>query len=636
MAKILIISANLKDWTKNSGGKERTATLAEALSEHEVTFLSFSWTGPVINQKVNSFIKQIQPAIHVNVYKQYRKLINGVAQCNHDAAFEFLKEDLSSFTKKAKQLAEESDLVIIDHLSIFPLVDGIKDVPIIYNSHNSEITMAKQLYPENEQILGIVEKTERSILNKSIATTYCSKKDFQELQDYYGSIKNGFYIPNGTIMQEKVNYKDRIKSKNILFVGSGHPPNVLAAQKLIPLAKLMPEYNFVVCGGAGNGLKDKTIPNNLKIMGHVSDDKLHELFVTSFAFINPMESGSGTHLKMMKALSYGIPIITSKVGARGFSNKEIQESMLIANDDKENIKAIQALQNEAIYKNLCNNSYVHAKTYDWETIKKQYAEVINSFINNSSQPIKQNIDNKKEKILICSIIRNEVKFIDAYHKRLTQMIKTFPQYEFYLSLYENDSVDGTKQSLLSKDWTAFSGISIISENINTKDYGPVKDADRVKNLANARNKVVAGGNFIDFSDYVLMIDSDIAFDMDSAKKILEFKNIEPNFDIVSAASIRKKYLYDQWATRNDAEYDPHMRELYQKYRKEPYRKYYSTSNGFCLYRAQPFREGVKFDYINTVTKQADCEMVVVCQKFHQLGYKNIYIVHGAEVYHEHV
>lgn len=634
MAKILIISANLRDWTKNSGGKERTATLAEALYEHDVTFLSFAWDGKEINQKVNDFIRQIQLPIHSNIYRKYKKIINGVAECNHDAAFELLKEDLISFTRKAKLLAEDSDLVIVDHLSIFPLIENIKDIPIVYNSHNAEIIMAKQLYPDNSQILSIVEKIERSILNKAIATTYCSKKDYKELEDYYGKVKNGFYVPNGTIMQNKINYLDRIKSKDIIFVGSGHPPNVTAANKLIAISKLMPEYNFIICGGSGNGLKEKVLPNNMRVLGHVSDEKLHELFSKSFAFINPMDSGSGTHLKMMKALSYGIPIITSTVGARGFSKTEIKEAMLIADNDKEIIKSIQYLSNERVYKNICNSAYEHSKTYDWEIIKKDYANFINSFVDNKKAVNKK--ENKKEKILVCSIIRNELLFIEGFYKRLHQMIRTFPQYEFYLSLYENDSNDGTKHKILTKDWTAFAGVSIISENIKTKHYGPVKDADRVKNLANARNKVINAGGFINNCDYILMIDSDIIFDMDVVKKILDFKKIEPNFDIVSAASIRRKKLYDQWATRDGVEYDPNMQELFDQYRKQPYKKYYSTSNGFCLYRTQPFIEGAKFDYINKITKEPDCEMVVVCQDFHKRGYKNIYIYHEAEVYHEHV
>lgn len=635
MAKVLIVSANLKDWTKNSGGKERTATLAEALSGHEVTFLSFDWNGGNINQKINKYITQVQLAVPVNIRKKYKELIKGFAEKNHDASFELLKDDLVFFKEKLKELSLSCDIVILDHFSITPLVvNNINNKPMVYNSHNCEITMAKQLYPKNKELLSIVEKMERDAVVNSVAVTYCSKKDFKDLELHYGKIKNSLYVPNGAVKQDEISYENRINSKNILFVGSGHPPNVEAAKKLISLAELMPSYNFLICGGAGNGVNEKNIPENYKVLGHVSDAELHKYFSKSFAFINPMDSGSGTHLKMMKALSYGIPIITSEVGARGFNNTEMNEAMIIAENNDDMINAIVGLKNnEKRYKSICNSAYQHSKTYDWEKIKNDYLVYVESFIKNVEVK-KQN--EKKEKVLICSIVRNEVNFVNKYYKRLVDIVRAFPNYEFYLSIYENDSDDGTKQNIMSKDWSIFNHVSVISENIFTKDYGSTKDEDRVKNLSIARNKMINGGGYINECDYVLVIDVDINFDMSVVKKILDFKNIEPEFDIVSATSIRRSNLYDQWATRIGPEYDPKIKDLFNEYRSESkYKKYYSTSNGFCLYRAEPFREGIKYDYINTVTGLPDCEMVVVCQKFQKKGYKNIFILHDAEVYHEH-
>ena len=74
MAKILIVTGNLKDWTKNSGGKERTATLAESLSEHEVTVLSFSFDGEPFEKRINKFIYEIRPTIEQPVKREYKRL----------------------------------------------------------------------------------------------------------------------------------------------------------------------------------------------------------------------------------------------------------------------------------------------------------------------------------------------------------------------------------------------------------------------------------------------------------------------------------------------------------------------------------------------------------------------------------
>ncbi len=635
MAKILIISANLRDWTKNSGGKERTATLAEALSGHEVTFLSFVWGGDVFEKQVSENIYHIQPEISSVAIKKYRNLIKDVAKVNHDICFEILKEELYSFTKKAKELAVYSDLVIVDHMSVAPLVSDLGDIPIVYNSHNSELTMARQLYPNNEKVLAIVENIEKSIISKSIATTYCSKKDIKELEDMYGKIKKSIYIPNGAVAQEYTDPSDRIRSKDIIFVGSGHPPNVEAAKKLIPLAKMMPEYNFIILGSAGNAIKNATYSNNLQVLGHVSDEELHLYFKNSFAFINPMDSGSGTHLKMMKALSYGIPIITSKVGARGFATNEIEESMIIAESLSDVKDAVEKLTNKKVYTRLSQQGYAHGKTYDWKKIKKTYANFINDILVSVPKKSKPQVDNKKkENILVYSIIRNRANNINRFHSQLVKMVKSNPNFNFYLSIYENDSTDQTKQQLFLKDWSFFKGVSIITENIETEYFESVKSAQRVENLSKARNKAIEAGGFLDKMDYVLMIEGDVMYSNDHVQQLLNFKDKEPNFDIVSTISLRKNGRhYDWWATRTGPVYNPDKSEIELDYESKEYGKYYSTSNGLCLYRAKAFKEGVRHHWINKVTGEFDCEMVVLCQGFHEKGYKNIYILYKAQAHH---
>jgi glycosyltransferase involved in cell wall biosynthesis len=635
MAKILIISANLRDWTKNSGGKERTATLAEALSAHEVTFLSFVWGGDSFEKQISESIYQIQPEISAVALKKYRSLIKDVAKVNHDICFEILKEELSSFTKKAKELAAYADLVIVDHMSIAPLVQDLGDVPVVYNSHNAELTMAQQLYPNNSKVIAIVESIEKSIISNSIATTYCSKKDIKELEDIYGKIKKSIYIPNGAVAQDFTDPIERMKSKDIIFVGSGHPPNVEAAKKLIPLAKMMPDYNFVILGSAGNAIKNATYSNNLQVLGHVSDEELHLYFKNSFAFINPMDSGSGTHLKMMKALSYGIPIITSQVGARGFAANEIEESMIIAESLNDIKDAVETLTNKKVYIRLSQQGYAHGKTYDWKKIKKTYSNFINDILNSVPKRSKPKVDNKKkENILVYSIIRNRANNINRFHSQLVKMVKSNPNFNFYLSIYENDSTDQTKQQLFLKDWSFFKGVSIITENIDTEYFESVKSAQRVENLSKARNKAIEAGGFLDKMDYVLMVEGDVMYSNDHAQELLNFKNKEPNFDIVSTISLRKNGKhYDWWATRTSAVYNTDKSEIEPDYESKQYGKYYSTSNGLCLYRAKAFKEGVRHHWINKVTGEFDCEMVVLCQGFHEKGYKNIYILYKAEAHH---
>ncbi len=638
MSNILVITGNLKDWSKNSGGKERTATLIEALAEagHSVTLLSFSWDGQNFEKQVAPNIYQIQPAVEYNVYRRYKKLISDRLKSNYDLAIKILQPELKEFNRQVRVLSKKADLIILDHFSTAPFIENISNVPIIYNSHNSEITMAKQLYPENEYAIQILTQMEYTAISKSVLTTYCSKEDFKNLVKHYGLDIEGAYIPNGAKYNEDIDYRARFKSKDILFVGSGHLPNVLAAKELIPLAEVMPDYNFIIVGDAGKSINQRTAPQNIKVLGHISHEELDKLFLSCFAFINPMRSGSGTHLKMMKALGFGIPIVTSKFGARGFEENEINSSMLIADNTDALKLAIQKLENEQYHLEISKNSHSTGKNYDWQVIKSNYVSAISKFI---KAPVKTEITNVestgKEKVLVYSIIRNRAQYMDIFYSQLKKMVETYPQYEFYLSLYENDSTDGTKEKIFNKDWSFFKGVSITSENINTKYFTSTKDEERVRNLAIARNKALDSNPFLPIVDYVLMTEGDIMFEVSEIEGLLSFKEKEPDFDIVSAISIRSNGThYDWWATRTSAKFVKGYSEIEKNYHKKDYGRYYSTSNGLCLYRAKPFQEGVRHHWINTVTKEPDCEMVVLCQNFQENGYKNIFINYKVKAYHE--
>ena len=240
----------------------------------------------------------------------------------------------------------------------------------------------------------------------------------------------------------------------------------------------------------------------------------------------------------------------------------------------------------------------------------------------------------KPTILVYSIVRNEGKYIDRYYDQLKSMVQENPEYDFLLSIYENDSTDDTKKKIQEKDWGFFKDFSFITEKLRTKSYGSVKIAERVKNLSIARNKAIEAKDFLERSDYVMMVESDMRFSPDTVSQILNFYKLEPHFDIVSGLTVNNHPIYDSWATRKSPDFTSHEEVRKYDVTSKPYEKYYATSNGICLYRAEPFKEGVRYGWINPVTRKFDCDTVVVCQNFHKRGYENIYIIHTAKIYHE--
>ena len=137
-------------------------------------------------------------------------------------------------------------------------------------------------------------------------------------------------------------------------------------------------------------------------------------------------------------------------------------------------------------------------------------------------------------ILIYTIFRNSATRLERYYSQIKNVIELHPEYNFYLSLYENDSIDNTKELLNQLDWKFVKHFSLITENIGTNFFGSVKEEQRVKNLAAARNKAIEAKDFINQANYILHIESDMQYSTDVVSKILKFQETHslPKVDIV--------------------------------------------------------------------------------------------------------
>lgn len=632
MAKVLFLSNSPEMLKADHGGRQRSLNLVKALSkEHTVTVLSLSWNKISYDKNVDG-IKFISVPLESNVISAAKKNKIGLTRYNPDILIDYYTKFAKGYIKKMNDFAVSTDLIVVDQYSIAPMIKMLKyEKPIIYSSHNCETDLFVQMLGANSIDTKAVHKIESKILEKSSSVVYCSKEDLNKINEYFLINKPTYYVPNGTDIPS---VKCKQESKQVLFVGSGHPPNWVAIKRIIDIAKRLPEYKFVIAGTSTYIVDEEKIilPSNVIKYSEISNEEVEKLFQESSIFINPVESGSGTHLKILKALAYGMPIVTTNIGARGLSEKDKKESLVVVETNDEMVDAVKQLLSSKEYDRVSSNAIKLSEQYDWNNIHKLFLKAVNDTLNKTFKDEKEMIS---KKILVYSIMRNEAGYIDEYHRQLKDFVEAFPEHTFYLSVYENDSIDNTKAKLKSKDWSFFADTSFIHETLNTVFYRSTKEDDRVKNLANARNKAIEAKDFLQKSDLIIMVEGDVAYNLDTAKTILRFTEAQPDFDVVSGITIRNDRLYDVWATRTSAEYIKGVLPLHDDYHIKAYGKYYSTSNGICIYKSQPFKDGIRYDYINSVTGQGDCEMVVICQRLREAGHDNVYILHNARIYHEH-
>lgn len=133
-----------------------------------------------------------------------------------------------------------------------------------------------------------------------------------------------FYrILPGVKPHEKVAFSAQ-ESKKIVFFGNiKYPPNKDAVlyfiDKIFPSIRARIQGVVFVIAGSGSESLNLANLEGVETMGFV--DNLCDLFTDACLVVAPIRFGAGVPTKILEALSYGVPIVTTPVGVRGLDIK---------------------------------------------------------------------------------------------------------------------------------------------------------------------------------------------------------------------------------------------------------------------------------------------------------------------------
>jgi glycosyltransferase involved in cell wall biosynthesis len=295
------------------GGAERCWNVLSRLLPEAIHALS--WEGKPEQRVIGGIAYEVTPASEDAQRRalQYREM----GFITHDAMPHVARVFLDEYRELVE--AEQPDVVVLEHPW---LVDFVPDgVPWIYDSHNAEALAFGRRFGAGTSEFLHVKELERRAVQGAKAVTYCSEADAVVLREMFGDF-HGVHVPNGVVLPEL----SAVESRNILlFVGSVYQPNIDAAQRLINLAPQLPGFDIVIAGPCSHYVQN--LQPNVRLLGSVSDRKLDQLFRESVAFVNLVSDGSGTHLKVGRALAYGVPVITSQIGGRGYSSPIVTDDV---------------------------------------------------------------------------------------------------------------------------------------------------------------------------------------------------------------------------------------------------------------------------------------------------------------------
>jgi|GEM_PF-231180 len=118
------------------------------------------------------------------------------------------------------------------------------------------------------------------------------------------------------------------KRSDILFVaGFGHPPNVDGAlwfvREVLPLVReVYPDITLTLAGSKPTEEVLALSSDRIRVTGFVSDEVLESLYRSARVAIAPLRFGGGMKGKVLEAMRYGLPLVTTSVGLQGLSEAE--------------------------------------------------------------------------------------------------------------------------------------------------------------------------------------------------------------------------------------------------------------------------------------------------------------------------
>jgi|GEM_PF-404064 len=278
-------------------------------------------------------------------------------------------------------------------------------------------------------------------------------------------------------------------TENLLFVGNfHHPPNKDAIEYFCSsiwpkVSAACPDVKLIIAGNNSRNAVGHLESANIVVLGYVKD--LDSILKKARISVNPLRYGAGMKGKIGEALSWGLPVVTTPIGAEGM---ELQHGVhaMIAEDAEDFAEAIiQLYDNEGLWQQLSTNGREHVSE-KWGT--KPVKEKLNTLFDQNSS-VDTAVAQPGFQLLVSIVILTFNAL--EYTRQCIESIQQNTSVEHEIVFVDNASTDGTVEYLGK----------LVEENAS------------YKLIANEQNRGFAAGNNQGVAaasgKYVLLLNNDV-------------------------------------------------------------------------------------------------------------------------------
>ena len=207
-----------------------------------------------------------------------------------------------------------------------------------------------------------------------------SNQDKEALLEFYPEQEKMITIGNvhQFLNVKQVPLKER---EGLFFVGGfSHKPNEDAVmylyQDVLPLVwKENKNIKVTIVGSYPTKEILALNSERFKILGFVED--ISKYFKTSRVFVAPLQYGAGVKGKIGQSLEFGLPVVTTPVGAEGFDFGEYGKSLIDTSAQGLADKILKLYEDDVLWTEVSKASKEILEPYSINTIEKQVLKVLN-------------------------------------------------------------------------------------------------------------------------------------------------------------------------------------------------------------------------------------------------------------------
>ncbi|SIQ68904.1 Glycosyltransferase, GT2 family [Aromatoleum tolulyticum] len=279
--------------------------------------------------------------------------------------------------------------VAIDYIEAIRKHSAARVLYYGHDVHHLRLQDQIRLEPENHRLRGdasSLEELEKRVWGLLDVIYYPSETETDYVQKFLESNQLGGQVRTIPVYAFDEFSDDAAGNlsvrKDIVFVaGFGHPPNADSAEWLakhvMPLIwKRLPEVHLYLVGSNPSARVCALSDDRVTVTGFVSDDELARYYRQARLAVAPLLYGGGVKGKVVEAMRFGLPVVTTSVGAQGLSSAV--HALSVA-DDPESFAdaAIELMANDVRWRESSSAELSFVREfYSVNALRKVFSEEI--------------------------------------------------------------------------------------------------------------------------------------------------------------------------------------------------------------------------------------------------------------------